>query len=354
MKKKHPQWIDEYADAFYTSFQQHDVRVHMPFSGWDFYPLFADLLVDKVHAAVEALQQKGLAASKIVDQLPNHASMKFKFPELILSFKTANTDPAIARRVSDFFVEAVQERAHGKELWLNNKLQAHDGGRLAKEKKFVPGNRAHASEIGKIITGCATLAHGLYNDFCPDISYDVYGPYDVSDVYGEGSTLIIRSFPDLSPSELWPEKKLPYKSISVYTVYKGLTARPTFVPCQMILEQNPHDHFTHYQVEIDGRFVTEIDELKKIRETILKIGSELYVEYQSLGFEKHKELWLWQHGYQLKGLFDAAGLDWKPSRQMLARVRNKELIPTIATYQMPRKEFYEKFGIEYLKQSYRV
>ncbi len=354
MKKKHPQWIDEYAEAFYSSFQQHDVRAHMPFSGWDFYPLFADLLVRKVHEAILALEQKGLTAADVIENLPNHASMKFKFPELILSLKSANAEPEVAKKVSDFFVEAIRARADGKELWLNNKLRMHDGVRLAQEKKFVPGNREHASEIGKIITGCATLAHGLYNDFCPDTSYDVYGPYDVSDAYGEGSTLIIRSFADLAPREVWPDKKLPYKRITVYTVYRGLSMRPTFVPCQMVLEQNPHDHFTHYQVEIDGRFVIDIDELKKIRETILKLGSELYVEYQSLGFEKHKELWLWQHGYQLKGLFDAARMDWKPSQEMLGRVKGKELIPTIATYQMPRKEFYEKFGIEYLKQSYRV
>jgi len=352
MKKSYPPWIDEYADAFYSSLQNHDTRVHMPFNGWNFYPLFGEHFVEKVHEAVVRLEEKGLKVSDVAHKLPIHASMKFKYPELVLSFKSAKTRPHVVRKVSDFFVEAVRHRATEDGLWLNNRLKEHDGVRLAREKKFAHGSREHASEVGKIITGCATLGHGLYNDFCVDLTYDVYGPYDVSELYGKGSELIIRSFPDLAPKDLWKGKKFPFRSITVYTVFKKMNARPMYVPCQLVYEKSTRNQFTHFQVEIDGEFATDLAELKVIRDKLLKYASELYVEYQSFGFERHKEFWLWQLCYQLKPLFDVAGVDWKPSKEMVEAVRGRELVPILQKYQIPRKEFYKKMGIDYLKAAY--
>ena len=56
--------------------------------------------------------------------------------------------------------------------------------------------------------------------------------------------------------------------------------------------------------------------------------------------------------YQLKIFFDLSGENWRPSQEMINRVKDKELIKTIETYDMLREEFYEKFGITYLKHVY--
>lgn len=354
MKKKYPQWIDKYAEAFYSSFQNHDVKAHMPFSGWDFYPIFADLWIDKLHGAIGAIKEKGLKMGPIIERLPNHASMKFKFAEVILCLKSANTSPLRAKNIVDFFLEAIKARTLGEPFWLNNKILLYkDVGSVIKDKKLVPADRELASEIGKIITGCATLAHGLYNDFCPDLAYDVYGPYDASSVYGKDASLVVRSFGDINPTELWPEHApQPYKKIEVFSVYHDVQMRPMYVACQMVYEQNLLDNLVAFQVEVDGKPVHTLRELKTVREKLLKSASELYVEYQQLDFEEQKKFWLYQLGYQFKPLFDIAGYDWKPSQEMIERVRRKELIPTIETYDIPRREFYEKFGIEYLKTMY--
>ncbi|MDO8521771.1 MAG: hypothetical protein Q7S08_00595 [bacterium] len=356
MSTTYPAWIDEYAEALYSSFQNHDVKAHMPFSGWDFYPLFADLWIDKLDKAIATIRMKGVRIESIVEQLPNHASMKFKLSEVILCLKSAHTTPLHARNIVDFFLEAIKVRTLGEPLWLNNKIRLYkDVGSVIKDKKLVPANRELASEIGKIITGCATLAHGLYNDFCPDLAYDVYGPYDTSGVYGKGTSLVVRSFGDLNPVELWPEHApQPYKKVEVFSIYHNVQMRPTYVACQMIYEQNLLDNLVAFQVEVDGKSANVLGELKSVRDKLLKSASELYVEYQGLGFEKQKEFWLYQLGYQLKTLFDITGHDWRPSQETIERVRGKKLIPTVETYNISRGEFYEKFGIEYLKTVYDV
>jgi len=355
MTQEYPDWIDEYGEAFYSSFQMHDVRVHMPFNGWDFYPLFANLWVRKMYETVKLFREKGLRVGDVIERLPNHGSMKFKFSEIIMCLGLAHTPPERARFICDFFVEAIRAQTAGEALWANNKIHAfEDVGKVIAYSRPVPADRAHASEIGKIITGCATLGHGLYNDFCVDISYDMYGPYDVSGVYGDGALMLIRSFDDLNPTELWPHHTpFPFKKIRVFGIYKNIILRPTFVTCQMISTGNMIDNLSHFQVIVDGRAVNSLDELKVVREAILKSASSLYVEYQGFSFEKHKEFWLSQLGYQLKNLFDIVGLDWHPSQEMVNRVKDKELVPTVETYDIPREEFYEKFGIEYLKQVYR-
>lgn len=356
MKSKYPKWIDEFADAFYSSFQHHDVRAHMPFNGWDFYPLFADFLIQKIDTALTRIQDKQLKIPEIIEKLPNHASMRFVFSEISLCLKTAKASNSTVQRIGDFFarVLALSVNDDKDNPWISNKVRIFENvNRLVREKKFAKATKMHAQEIGKIIAGCATLGHGLYNDFCVDITYDVYGPYDTSHIFGKGTCLIIRSFPDLSPTLLWPRRKFLHTSINIYTIYKNIHSESTFVPCQMLYRENLHEHLTHFAVEIDGKFVTELADLEAIRKPLLKMASELYADYLSLGFEKQKRFWLYQFGYQLKKLFDLAGMDWRPSGEIIKRVRDRNLIPTIKSYNIPRAEFYKKFGVNYLKQAYK-
>ena len=113
MAQEYPSWIDEYSEAFYSSFQMHDVRVHMPFNGWDFYPLFADLWIDKVYKAIKSFREKGLRIEDVVNQLPNHGSMKFKLAEIIFFLRLAKTPSDRVKYIVDFFVEAIRAQTVG-------------------------------------------------------------------------------------------------------------------------------------------------------------------------------------------------------------------------------------------------
>ncbi len=354
MKEKYPKWIDEYGKAIYDSMHHHDVSAHMPFNGWDFYPLFADLIIEKIYSAVKNFKEKGLNVNEITDRLPNHNSMKFKLVEIIMWLKLTTAEPAKAKAIVDFFIDGIEARKVGAPLFLNNKIHTYENAdQIIEKKKLVNATRELASEIGKITTGCATLVHGLYNDFCTDLSYDVYGPYSAENTYGKGTLLLVRSFSDLNPTELWPEHTpFPYKKIEIFSTYKNVEMTPTYVSCQMIYSGSLVDNLTHFQVEVEGKKINSLLELRAVREKLLQTASDLYVEYMNLGFEKQKELWLFQLCYQFKNLFDLVGQDWKPSQEMIDRVKGKELIPNVTSYEITKEEFYEKLGVTYLKGIY--
>ena len=354
MRQKYPKWIDDFAEAWRTSIQQHDINAHMPFNGWGLYVMFDDLWVDKLYQAITNIRKRGIKVEEIVNRLPNQSSMKFKFVEIVVCLKTSATRPERARTIADFFVEAIRARTVGEPLWMNNKIHQYANVKsIVKDKRLVLANREQASEIGKIVMGCATLGHGLYNDFCTDLGYDVYGPYDTSKVYGSNTSFLVRSFGDLNPTELWRDHApFPYKKVTIYTVYKGVRMVPTYIACQMIYKESLVDNLFQFQVEVDRKFFNKLGELKTLREKLLATASKLYIEYKSMEFENKKVFWLYQLGYQLKKLFDIADMDWRPSQEMIDRVSGSNLGKNIMTYAMPKSEFDKKFGIEYLRKAY--
>ena len=45
-----------------------------------------------------------------------------------------------------------------------------------------------------------------------------------------------------------------------------------------------------------------------------------------MNFEQLKEMVIMQECYQFKGLFEAVGMDWRPTDEMMERIKGKELI----------------------------
>ena len=71
-------------------------------------------------------------------------------------------------------------------------------------------------------------------------------------------------------------------------------------------------------------------------------------------FEKLKEKVLLQECYQLHEFFDFLGMEWRPTQEMITRIKNKELCKNLYTYGklFSFKEYYKEFGINNLKKVY--
>jgi len=353
------QWIDSvYGPSIYELLKGHgDPSVHLPFNGFNFYPVFDDLWVDKIYSAVKKARGSGLSMEELIQFLPTHSFLKFKLFELIIDFKTARTDPQKVKTIFEFFIEAIQLRAVNKNFWQDNRIREYENvDEVIASKKLVRvRDKNVSSEVGKITAGCGTLVHGLYNDFCTDFGYDVFGPYDATKQFGEGSSLFIRQFIDLKPLEIWPQKKdFPYKTIKIYSIYRNVDSQSNFIGCAMVYKQSVVDNLINFQLEIDNRFVHILEELKEVREMILKEASEHYVLYRDLGFEEQKRLWLFQLSYPFKNFFERVGVNWQPDNKMLERVKDRELVDYISSYDIPRQEFNEKFGVDYLKNIFGI
>jgi hypothetical protein len=355
VNKNYPKWIDGYAKTVYELVRDHDPGAHLPFNGFNFYPLFDKLWIDKIYQAITKFNKLNIPTKEIISFLPTHSSLKFNLLEIIVDLKTSDMDFEKARFMIDFFIKAIQERAINKNLWWENNLirEYKNIIKIAEDKKFVKANRDLSLEVAKIVVGCVSLVHGLYNDFCMDFGYDVFGPYNALEKYGANSSLFVRQLFDLKPIELWPEfNNFPYKKIKIYTIYKNVEIDSHYLGSHLVYKQNLVDNLSHFQMEIEGKLFSSLDELKKIREIIFERAGRHYTEYKNLGFEKQKSIWLWQLCYQFKEFFNRLGLDWKPSEEIISAVKNKELVDNISNYNTSYKVFREKFGINYLKNIY--
>lgn len=354
-KRTYPQWIDGYARETYALAKSHDASTHMPFNPMNFHPLFDDLWVEKFYDAVTRFNNSGMAISEVMRYLPVHSSLKFNLLEMIVFLKTSNTNSQKARTIIDFFLKTIRQRAVNKNFWEDNLiLEYRNANKVIKEKKLVKADRFQASEVAKIVAGCGSLAHGLYNDFCTDYGYDVFGPYNLSSRAGkEKLSLFVRQFSDLKPELLWPKfKNFPLKTVKVYAVYKGINSQSHYIGCHMVYKESVIDSLVKFQVEIDGKFISSLSELREIREIVLNAASNHYVGYKKLNFEQQKKMYLRQFGYQFKDFFDLFNINWRPSRKMIDRVKNKKLVDYFSDYDVDFRTFREKEGVDYLINIY--
>jgi len=201
--------------------------------------------------------------------------------------------------------------------------------RIIGDLKWGKSDVKIARQLGQLNAVAGSLVHGLYNDVVTDMSWDVYGPYSVN-FKGEDYIMLIRHFVNLAPHELWPEKYLAsVKEIKIYALYQGVDWEINAVGCHTISKSgNPVEGLKQYVVLVDGHKV-QGDELDDLIDEFAGKAENLYKEIKKMSLEEIKEKVLLQECYQLKKIFEAAKIDWRPTEEMLARVRNKPLLKNI-------------------------
>lgn len=356
MKNNYPNWIDGYGKAVYEITASHDVATNLPFDGFELMPLYADLWIDHLYLAIKKFRESNITIDEISKVLPNHSSMKFNLFELAFMFQSAKSDYKIVREITDFFVEIIKYRSVSKLWWENNIIKEYSNVvGVVESKKLLKVETETAKSVAKLSAGCAMLTQGLYNDFVTDYGYDVFGPYNAKDVYGEDYSLWIKEFADLNPVEIWPDRKdFPYKRITIFNVYKDLDSESYYIGCHMNYKQNLIDQMSYFQVEIDGSFVNNLEELNEVRDVILKNASEHFLLYKQFDFEKQKEIWMWQMCYQFKNFFEFLKLDWGPTKELLDSVKNKSLIPYYSKSDFNFSWHAETYGTNYLRDAYNL
>jgi hypothetical protein len=98
----------------------------------------------------------------------------------------------------------------------------------------------------------------------------------------------------------------------------------------------------------DGKVLSQ-DEIVLLTQELSQKAEALYREIRGLSFEDLKQLVMMQECYQLRRLFDAVGMDWRPTGEMKERVVNQPLLEGL----LPRgvmmtdvEAFKQTFGIE--------
>jgi hypothetical protein len=346
-----PDWIQSFAQSSYRLFVNHDPESHLPFNAWGLHPLYADLWLKKIHEMVVKFEEKGFKIDDYLDLFPNLSSTRFIILINAIQYKTSClNDPEMIVKIQDFFVNSLKIRAKDDLFALekNIDLEKSEIDELIKNRPLAKANVDESREIGKILVALASLTHGLYNDWCTDFNYEISGPY-----YRDNRMVLIRTFFDSKPRDIWPEIDWDWKNFSAITEYENLTAKIAYVGCHIIYSDNIIEKLTGYNFQVDGRAIVGFNQLRSLREKLMPIAAGQYEKFMGMDFENQKIKYLSQENYQLKKLFDLVGMDWRPSKEMLDRIKGKKLIEDVfPSYDMTLERYIENFGINKMIRAY--
>ena len=348
---KTPDWIQPLAESSYQLFANHDPQSHLPFNAWGLHPLYADLWLQKIHEMIVKFKEKGFKIEDNLDFFSNLSSTRFIALNNIIQYHISDmNDPKMLVEIEDFFVNSLKIRAK-EDLFAfdkNIELNEEQLDRMISKRPLVKASIDESKELGKIMVALASLTHGLYNDWCTDFNYEISGPY-----YKNNRMILIRSFPDSCPKDIWPEIVWSYKDFSIITEYENLTAKVALIGCHIVYSDSIIERLTGYNFQIDGKEISGLENLKKLREELMPIAAGQYEKFMGMDLENQKIKFIWQEHYQLKKLFELVGMDWRPSEEMLDRVRNKELIKDVfPNYKMTLEKYMETFGLNKLIKAY--
>ncbi len=349
---KNLNWIQELIESSYVLFANHDPKSHLPFDAWGLHPYYSSLWLEKIYEMICKFEEKGLKIKDCLSYFPNLSSTRFIMLINTIQYQTSKmNNPKLIAKIQDFFVESLMFRAK-EDLFSKEKnidLDDKQLNNLLNERKINIAGKEESKEIGKILAGLASLTHGLYNDWSTDFNYEISGPY-----IKNNKTILIRSFADLKPIEIWPEINWKFKNISIITEYTDLSAKIAFVGCHILYSANTVEKLTGYNLKIDDKEVNGLEQLKKIREELMSVASLQYEKFMNMDFEGQKIKYVFQEHYQLKKLFELVGMDWKPSSEIISRIKDKQLIENVfPSYEMTIEDYKEDFGFNKLVKAYQ-
>ncbi len=301
--------------------------------------------------------------SKAVSAFPNPSSVRAMLFFMVCHYHNivvdkSSVDKRAMREIFDFFVKILRYK-NRTDIFCRKKNICHSSqeiARLITKQKWHKGSPELSRELGKIYLGASTLVNGLMNDWCTDNGIEVYGPYPVSRFFGSRTILVIREFPNLKPTSLWPHtKKYRYQTVKICTVYKNIRLRINFVGCHTEFSGDLADNLVRFSLLVDGRTISTISTMEKIAQTLIAQSSHQYAQVGRLDFESLKQKIIAQELYQLRDFFALVGVESAPHPLFLARVKNRQLIKKrypLTTHHLLAREIKEKFGINDLIRLY--
>ncbi len=347
-------WIEDYSKSVKDFTFDHDPTSHQPFDAFNFYPIYFDLWLDKIHSTILKINKKNLNKAKILKSLPPYGSLKFIVYTIINMGAILDYDQEKIRVILDFFIDNMSSISKEEDLFSEDNIIIRDKGDTKKEIKNLKIIKSDDEKriISKLIGVLALYNHSLYNDYSTEYGYAIDGPYDL----GYGKTLLVRRFQDLKPVDLWPSlKSFNFDNIKIATIYSEVNISMRFVSSHIISTENYQEKLKKYSVFVGNRSIKNLDIVMDIVENIAQKTSEIYLKQKNFNFEETKLMFLKQQGYELKNLFDLAGIDWKPGKDIRNRIKGKKLKRDVAEVDCPKnkKDYEDYIGVTYLKEVYK-
>lgn len=356
----YPKWIDEYARAFHNSFAKMVPITWGPVDALSLMAFLQGSFISKVHKAIKKIKSKGYKIEKVVQTFSCPSTLRPALYFLIWEYQNSQQkNKEQFREVVEYIVE-ILSYLNKKDIFVYEGNIGHTNKEietLLNKTEWQSGNSKVARELGKFYNSLTSLVFSLYKDFFPQDSHEIYGPYDVSKKFGQSTILVIKHFFKIKPVELWPEiKKLKYSDVKIYQVFRDVKFRCEIIGMHSIYEGDIINNLVAYSVLIDGTLQNSIEKIKELSNYFAEIATEQSLVYKKLSKEYLKKKVLEWECYQFSGFFKLAGMDWRPTEEMLKIIKDKEVPDRFELEQFPSFEEYTtspESEIYWLKDLYR-
>jgi hypothetical protein len=316
--------IERFLKGIEAGFKGLSPKTHWPLNGGQIDAYFdADESLDMYHRLVNL--RKKLSINEIADIMPAPDVIRGFFQNnAIAGLKVAKVqgieDISIEDRIKyvTLLFDIIKQKVKSDVFCLDGKnllLDEHQVTTLLTRTKWdTPLSEAEKREIAFLTVSASNLCYTLYFDLFAAAGFYFHGPYDTSKKFGEGTTLIIRDYHDINPTELWPELEMPYKKLRIYAVYKNLYPEMNFVN-HMITKTSIGDKLVAYKIYLDDKEIgmKDVPELIKV---LHKVSSHQKKKIDAMpNLEKVKkgaEICY----YMFRKLRQYMGDDWRPPKSI--------------------------------------
>lgn len=347
-KEKFMSWINEFAKGSFSLYSGNTISAFQPLDFFHFYGLWYDLWLKRVSNVMDELDVENKSYAELKHLLPTPSNMRALLQKAIPAYiGSKRVNPELYFRYTQFISRMLMESCVSDPFGIKSTPihTPNERKEMIQNNDWRVASQVEARLLGKLVTAAGSLVHGLYNDVVTDFGWDAYGPYDNEVMNGEKYTLLIRNFPDMTPLDLWPQDFLSqYKQIQIFQLYQDVQWEIGCVGCHTIVKSgSPITGLKYFSVVADSQ-VLNTDQVSNL---ILDLGAKaesIYREIRKKDFEELKQMVMLQECYQLKTLFQAAGVDWRPSEEMLDSIQGRELLEHVLPHDvmMTELEQYKK------------
>lgn len=346
-------WLDLWMESIAVSLGNMDLGTLEPFNFDNFHPLYSKHWIERFRLAIKKRRQMDVSFARLANRITGPSHLRAQYYFLLADLKFAKT-PKKERIEIARFIDKILEHKSKKDRYGFNSNIVHtkeEINSLCKKIKFSKATPEIARFLGKLFTAAYHLVNGLYTDIYTDYGIEnkgqYNGDYNVSKIFGPGHILVIKSFHDLKPMDIWPEiRNSPCKTLNIYTIYKDVKFKCDSISCHSVYEGDPINGLVYYAVGVDGVLINSTEKLDKIRKVLELCATEQWQRLVNQDKEEFKIKGLLQRGYIFKDMFELLGIDWKPSKEMIEAVKGKPIksvFSSVPEKEDERREFWRKF-----------
>lgn len=315
--------LDLYLDILVKVFQGGTITAeeYWPLKPAQIVAYFDEILTVDVYKKVQILKEKNVSLKKVAPLFYNPLLIKnFLLNFVATGFKIADqvgTLKTSFREREEFFnylFDILGEMINGDILIEESKQIILDDKELNKIpwEKFTELNYQDKMVIKRFQLALFSLVWALYFDTFYYTGFNLHGSYPVqSKILGENTSLVINEYFNLKPLDIWDiVKDLPFNSVRIYNIYKDIDWKINFFG-----RENPSINLginlVASLVEIDGKIIDNLEDLKKLAEFIFKLTEDQTNFVNNLSDLKKVKKGAEIAYFGFRKLFEYFSEDWK-------------------------------------------